>query len=727
MEINNQHLKIQPKNQNLNAKSMADQAESNIEQSQEYGKNLNFTGLRNMKIKKVSLTAIKKSIEDNKPLWKGKDKEFKEAYENVFPEMSDNIKFDEILNIAKENNLKAKSKRFLILMMQRAGFHAQHQNSLRINNKINPEEMTIDSPNVILDLFKRVKNPTHAHNEFVDSAYLSMTDVKKCFDACEDDAIKINKLSEVRKDVETSYIRNHSMYNSKESHDVFMDFVESPNLDEYLQNYENLYKGHILRGIRKQDNNVIKTLDKLHANKDKVIPASDMLKFEKAFEYLSKSAEGSMNPKHFMSYQSAEGDELLSTLADKFRPTKEYIQNNGDKDFVDIYKTTTKDNLQFRTDYLDKMYYNINFQEDVNPIEIKAVNKLFQITDENPKAQEFVQRVMDRGFKVNSSIDLVTLFAKHDPKILVMRSKGVLDLMNNRNQQIYVSKIDEFLKTTEPTLGERVSEFFNELFARKPKKVKVKTEKPVQQQTIESKYPEEYVIKPKHEEIKIAAEEIKPEHPVQQAVKEERPAEVKQTRKPFSLAEANKAKLLSIMTNSPSGTMSKKLKITQDSVSPILKKNIKSERVLNEQEYLYTINATKMRANMLPDIFESIKVTRAQAKAANGGKLPKDFVKNEDAINLYTEINGKNKKLVNYMLKQTKKDESGKIVKAFNVKDIIKTLEDANRETLNAKKLSTKENPFTSKDEKAIFDRMLGDLKAEYGELPKKPRVKKSK
>ena len=160
--------------------------------------------------------------------------------------------------------------------------------------------------------------------------------------------------------------------------------------------------------------------------------------------------------------------------------------------------------------------------------------------------------------------------------------------------------------------------------------------------------------------------------------------------------------------------MGKKLTIAQKDVAPVLKKSIKSQTILDEQEYLYTINATKMRANMLPEIFASIKDSRKAAKA-NGTFSKSKTVSNEDAIDLYTRINGKNKKLVNYMLKIRNADGTRK----FSVKDIIETLAEGNRTTLKKKSLATKTERFTAKDEKAIYDSMLAEKIEQYGKLPK--------
>ena len=124
-----------------------------------------------------------------------------------------------------------------------------------------------------------------------------------------------------------------------------------------------------------------------------------------------------------------------------------------------------------------------------------------------------------------------------------------------------------------------------------------------------------------------------------------------------------------------------------------------------------------MRAGMLPEIFASIKESRAAARA-NGTFNKSKTVKNEDAVDLYTRINGKNKRLVNYMLKVRNADGTRK----YDVKQIIDTLIEGNRTVLQMKAKSTRLNRFTPKDEKAVYDAMLEEQIAKFGKLPRQRR-----
>lgn len=679
MEINDQQLRLQANNE-INAKSVAKKAKEEpqteqTEQSQEYGKNLNFTGLRNMSIRKLSLGAIKNSISESRAF--KPDEEFEYAYGNLkaaFP-----VEISDLTKIAKENKLKQKSKGFLINMMHR-------QNDYNFSQNKNIEDGWASAKDSIMELFKRVKNPQEGHNEFIDNSNLSMNDIKKCFDKCDDDPRLLGALGEVE------------TFAPKED---FPKIIERPTLKSDLEQYANHTEKAVKKSNDRDENRKIikRAINKFFYSDSRAENHEEARKLTDTFKEHTQLVIN----QDLKKYATDERNSLLNSLTSRFNTDN--LSQDGEKVLGDIYKSTNKNNVAVRSAFLDFAYVT-NFGEKRQPVEeLREVNKLFNTIDKDKNAFNFVDKYLKSNvtqYNALNAHEVNSLFDTYGTATVANRSANLISKMNKHPYSNQYEIATGYLDTPE-TVGERLKGLFSS-------KQSVETAKPSGKP-----YPTE-----------IQAEEVTAPAVKETKAKRVKPEIVKGEKVQFSLAEANKQKLLSIMTNSPSNTMSKKLKITQDSVSPILKKNIKSERVLNEQEYIYATNATKMRANMLPDIFESIKATRAEAKAANGGKLPKGFAKNEDALELYTKINGKNKKLVNYMLKQTKTDEAGKTVRAFNIKDIINTLDNVHKDAYKAKHNASGAK-FTAKDEKAMYDGVLKNLKSEYGELPKQPRVKKSK
>ncbi len=111
-----------------------------------------------------------------------------------------------------------------------------------------------------------------------------------------------------------------------------------------------------------------------------------------------------------------------------------------------------------------------------------------------------------------------------------------------------------------------------------------------------------------------------------------------------------------------------KLQIQQDA-QEIIKSRMKSAKQIAEQSRDYSLKATKMRNQFLNEMFNSVAETRAQQRA-QGIKHPK--ISNADVLEVYSKINGKNKKLFKYLLNSRK--ENGE--REFDLKQISKILDD---------------------------------------------------
>ena len=155
----------------------------------------------------------------------------------------------------------------------------------------------------------------------------------------------------------------------------------------------------------------------------------------------------------------------------------------------------------------------------------------------------------------------------------------------------------------------------------------------------------------------------------------------------------------------PKAPNAKKLAVIND-VNGIIEKKL-GTKTLSEQKRDYAITATKMRMQMLPEIFESIKDTRKAERAAGKTKMS---VSNKDALTLYERINGRNKRLVNYMLKKRNADGT----RTFGIKDIINTI-DSTEKQIRTEKAANKD--FRAADAKLMYNNLLNTQIEQYGKL----------
>ena len=139
-------------------------------------------------------------------------------------------------------------------------------------------------------------------------------------------------------------------------------------------------------------------------------------------------------------------------------------------------------------------------------------------------------------------------------------------------------------------------------------------------------------------------------------------------------------------------------------------------KTFENQRESFVENATKMRYEMLPEIFASIMDTRKADKAVGKHRINSS---NKDALRLYTMINGNNKKFVNYLLKKRNVDGS----RMFEVKEIITTLENAEQQIQKQKQ----NNPeYRAKDIRKYYNHLLEAKIQQYGKVTKN-RVSKTK
>ena len=132
-----------------------------------------------------------------------------------------------------------------------------------------------------------------------------------------------------------------------------------------------------------------------------------------------------------------------------------------------------------------------------------------------------------------------------------------------------------------------------------------------------------------------------------------------------------------------------------------------SAKTIERQEKMYEEHATKMKLNLLNEMFESIAETRKIDKLV--GKQ-KSNSSNLDVVKLYNKINGKNRKLINYLLKKRNVDNT----RMFEIKEIINILDKAEKHVKSAE--------LNTKEEKEYYSHLFDAKVEQYGKVkPYKP------
>ena len=137
--------------------------------------------------------------------------------------------------------------------------------------------------------------------------------------------------------------------------------------------------------------------------------------------------------------------------------------------------------------------------------------------------------------------------------------------------------------------------------------------------------------------------------------------------------------------------------------------------MIAKQSDAYTQGATKIRLNLLPEIFSSIADTRKIDRAVGKVRINSS---NKDALDLYLLINGSNKKFVNYLLKKRNVDNT----RMFEVKDIIAIIKKAEANIAKNKRVAPN---YRVRDTRRYYNHLLEANIEQYGKIKKQKNLNK--
>ena len=536
-----------------------------------------------------------------------------------------------------------------------------------------------ESGELVLDLFNRVKEPKQEHIKFVRNVDLSMTDIKQCFDRCKDDPKKIDK-------IESLYSK---LGHTADKNDLASQIINSPNMFEYVDN-ANKYIPHF--NTQKETKGLIASIDKQMESKTVDLTSSyknsEIDCIIKSFPENSGLTKEALYPKF-----SEEGLDVLSDIRIKLSPTQKSMQEGDLNGLLKIYNSTTPENVKFRKEFLKNNYYNFGQRESMGQNEINELSALFELADKDPATMKFLDKLSTEYTGLRKAGEYFKIIDVVGSEKLSDNVKVIKQLIRKNNEKSSDAIIAYFENG-----GSKMDKCINglkSLLGIKSKPIKpvsdIVTISPMTK--VMSNIAKKPYVAPSMTEIPMGKMSILPTGKISPEM----------VIKPTIAKQPN----------------AKKLTVIND-VNNVIEKKL-GAKTLSEQSRIYADKATKIRLSMLPEIFESIKETRA-AERAKGTFSKSKSVSNSDAVDLYTRINGKNKKLVNYMLKKRNADGT----RMFNVRDIIDTLADANKEVLKGKAGSTKLNRFSAKDERAIYENIFEQKVSEYGKLKRSETVRKA-
>jgi len=537
-----------------------------------------------------------------------------------------------------------------------------------------------EDPIGLINTFKAVEKPLMAHFNIVKRTDAPLELLSKLFKTATDK----QSLEFVQK------MQHEVLGGQKTAIKIITDMLASKNKQEYIKNSEN-YISYLKHNAKNED--AIKKLDKMLENGTYEKQVFDAKQAVEAFMKNSvlKVTLGNRT-KYLEQNYSPEGEKFIKGMFSDFLAHKKDLTVDDFSDILKMYKTSTPENINTRLDILRKFKYaSIGKNLKYSSQEIKSMKKLFDRMDSDKSSANFVFKILGDDIKAKSIKDL----------------EGILDVVPSKKAEIFHKNISRIVRYTDEE--ERVAALKNEVenpFFMTDRYAKVledsinagfsKRESRISKMArfLENKYNQMRYNRIESVQT-LPTVEIPMEKPLSIIPVDELSEVVGGTDHPV-------IELKRTFKESP---QARKLRVQND-VNEIIKQKL-GVKTFERQQEAYKNGALVMRLKLLPEIFASIKDTRKAQKLADY----RPNVENADAIKLYSRINGKNKKLVNYMLKQT--DSHGDRV--YNVKDILKTLDLIECKISNLKAVKGKD--FRAEDSKRICELEYEIVSSQYGKL----------
>lgn len=522
----------------------------------------------------------------------------------------------------------------------------------------------------VKNIYMLVKEPHREHFNLVERLGDSFENLERIFTASNNHKSYLDFAINVDKQIlaKNKYARS----------EMIPEILESPYSKKYVRNFDKI-KSYLI--LNDENPNAVKWLDNMMSRKifskkhfDKSL-RKEIIKGIYPFEVSTKT----LNPNTFYSIYSEPMNGMIEKICQYFYVSPEMLKNGNDKDIFNILKTTSSKNLNMRKFVIESFVgsYSQNSSTIKNE-HISELNKLFNTLDNDRHKRNFLKNV--RGCLPYSVTvkELNEIFAIVPSKKLESKRNLILSVLKNGSEEFKLHLLKEQMALL-PDEGS-FTKFFSgvkNIFKKKNK---------IEQSNSDILMSKMCVVQ-QSQPKPILAEPLKK-------------VENKLQGKTFEIIE----KPLITEDVKPSNVDKKQL--VKDAVVGLVNKKL-GAKTFEKQRDIYSANATKMRLSMLPEIFASITDTRKMDRTV--GKLRSNS-SNKDAINLFSKINGSNKKLVNYLLKKRNTDNS----RMFEIKDIIAILDRAEAKIAKDKKANPE---YRARDARRYYNHLYEAKIEQYGKV----------
>ena len=552
-----------------------------------------------------------------------------------------------------------------------------------------------ENPQFILDIYNSVKKPNDIHSKVMMNSTMPMETLSNLYKAAPD------KESLVFVD----RMQTEVMDGSEEAAKRIISLLNLPYRDAIIKDFDT-YKSFLI--LNKDSDNIANKLNKLISNNsfnrkkyDAKLGINKLANNHSQFDFIN-------NNRTFLEENySKERYNFMRNMTNEFLSFRKGLSDSDYKEILDMYSTTSSQNINIRISLMNKFRnsYPLNGESDIS-----SLRKLFDAVDADKNIAEFVKKALNGKIKANSIQSILYAIELVPPKKLNTFHKNIIRIYENSNTQEelkngLLKEVENPFYTTQ-TKQALLQESINAGFSKAQTRIQ-KLKLYAENQYNQLRY--KFATRNSEDALIVLNKDV------EQITKPSTEAESSiitsdHTRfmpKATSEAQNIETKPVKLVRTIKESPQARKLRVTSD-INGIIEQKL-GEKTLEKQKGNFAANATVMRFKLLNDIFDSISATRTQQKAL--GIRP--TIQNRDAIKVFSRINGRNKKLVRYMLRQTNSNNE----RIYNIRDIVSLVDNAEKQIAKNKKAN---KSYKAADAKAYYENIYQSMVQEHGKLKRK-------
>ncbi|MBS4759249.1 MAG: hypothetical protein KHX03_00955 [Clostridium sp.] len=536
-----------------------------------------------------------------------------------------------------ERSLKKYTERFKRYKMDFLYSLAQKYN---IDKRNMTPELQNESKNVLFSIYDKVKYPNNIYKTLINDTNYNFKQLDNIIDLSIKEPQKQNLIQNL--------LNVYKEKNGKHTvpYKVMVDFLSTPSSKQISANFET-YRPFIK--LNTENSEVVSKLE------EEIQKGYDKSVFEKRLNIRELTQNNSIlsnMDKNILEKNYNESRINVLNAVDMIYAPLSNIKQESIRKKTDIlweiYNTTNDKNASLRQKVANFAIRKINFENREQDAQLESLVKIYRHIDENPMAKTFVTQALKDNYRLRSFTNI--------EKTL---SKGNLELINK-----YPAEVKEYL-WNHNNIADITIEDIEEINS------KINNHSKKYSINLKEKIKAMFSFKKDQNLYLDATQALK----IPQSTQKQKLNIIENAVVPLKGKETYSSKTY---PSTPIFCGKKKniiIKINEIIDSKLARLN-SEEQLWQKRDY--AIKATKIRLNLLQDMFKSVKDTRI-ADRINGRK---PSVSNKDVLRLYEAVNGKNAKDVKRMLKET--DSKGN--RKFNILEIAEIFEKKNKEE-NLKKL----------------------------------------